>query len=97
MKVARVVNISGAIEELKRAKLWVAGADMHGTDMTKQGLNGPLALVIGSEGDGLSKLVRESCDFLVSIPMKGHIDSLNAGVAAAVLMFEKRRQDAIGD
>ena len=70
---------------------------MHGTDMTKQGLNGPLALVIGSEGDGLSKLVRESCDFLVSIPMKGHIDSLNAGVAAAVLMFEKRRQDAIGD
>lgn len=97
MKVARVVNISGAIEEMKRAKLWVAGADMHGTDMTKQGLNGPLALVIGSEGDGLSKLVRESCDFLVSIPMKGHIDSLNAGVAAAVLMFEKRRQDAIGD
>ena len=97
MKVARVVNISGAIEELKRAKLWVAGADMHGTDMTKQGLNGPLALVIGSEGDGLSKLVRESCEFLVSIPMKGHIDSLNAGVAAAVLMFEKRRQDAIGD
>jgi len=94
MKIARVVNISGAIEELKRAGLWVAGADMSGVSMQKQGLNGPLALVIGSEGSGMTKLVRESCDFLVSIPMFGHIDSLNAGVAAAVLMFEKRRQDA---
>ena len=95
MKIARVVNISGAIEELKRAGLWVAGADMSGVSMQKQGLNGPLALVIGSEGSGMTKLVRESCDFLVSIPMFGHIDSLNAGVAAAVLMFEKRRQDAV--
>lgn len=93
MKIARVVNISGALEELKRNHLWVAGADMQGTPMDRQGLNGPLALVIGSEGGGLSKLVRENCDFLVSIPMRGQIDSLNAGVAAAVLMFEKRRQD----
>ncbi len=93
IKIARVVNISGAIAELKKAGVWVAGADMHGQPMGKQNLSGALALVIGSEGDGLSKLVRESCDFLVSIPMQGHIDSLNAGVAAAVLMFEKRRQD----
>jgi len=93
VKIARVVNISGAIAELKKAGVWVAGADMHGQPMGKQNLSGALALVIGSEGDGLSKLVRESCDFLVSIPMQGHIDSLNAGVAAAILMFEKRRQD----
>ncbi len=93
VKIARVVNIRAAVEELKKAGLWIAGADMHGAPMQKQKLSGPLALVIGSEGEGLSKLVRESCDFLVSIPMKGHIDSLNAGVAAAVLMFEKRRQD----
>ncbi len=92
-KVARVVNIRAAIEELKAAGLWIAGADMEGKPMHQQNLSGPLALVIGSEGDGLSKLVRETCDFLVSIPMRGHIDSLNAGVAAAILMFEKRRQD----
>ena len=93
MKVARVVNVSGALEELKRAGLWVAGADMSGSPMNKQGLNGALALVIGGEGGGLTKLVRETCDFLVSIPMYGQINSLNASVAAAVLMFEKRRQD----
>lgn len=93
MNIARVVNINGAIEELKRAKLWVAGADMAGRAMQKQGLNGPLALVIGNEGEGLSKLVKENCDFLVSIPLKGKIDSLNAAVAAAILMFEKNRQD----
>ena len=93
MKIAKVVNITGALEELKRAGLWIAGADMEGTSMDKQGLNGPLALVIGSEGSGLTKLVRETCDFLVSIPLHGQIDSLNAGVAAGILMFEKRRQD----
>ena len=93
VRIARVVNTKSAIETLKKAGVWIAGADMHGQPMQKQNLGGALALVIGSEGDGLSKLVRESCDFLVSIPMRGHIDSLNAGVAAAVLMFEKRRQD----
>ena len=69
---------------------------MKGQPMTKQGLNGPLALVIGGEGDGLSKLVSEKCDFLVSIPQYGKIGSLNAGVAAGVLMFEKEAagQDA---
>ncbi|MCL2694694.1 MAG: 23S rRNA (guanosine(2251)-2'-O)-methyltransferase RlmB [Clostridiales bacterium] len=93
VKVARVVNVSAAIIELKRAGLWIAGADMAGRPMYEQGLNGPLALVIGGEGAGLSKLVKDNCDFLVSIPMEGHIGSLNAGVAAAVLLFEKRRQD----
>ena len=94
VKIARVVNISSALSQLKSAGLWVAGADMSGQNMRAQTLKGPLALVIGNEGEGLSKLVRENCDFLVSIPMQGHIDSLNAGVAAAVLMFEKKRQDA---
>ena len=94
VKIARVVNIPAALDELKRAKLWVAGADMKGQNMTKQGLNGPLALVIGGEGDGLSKLVTDKCDFLVAIPQYGQIGSLNAGVAAGILMFEKKRQDA---
>ena len=93
VRIARVVNINGALQELKRAGLWIAGADMGGRSMREQGLNGPLALVIGSEGEGLAQLVRKNCDFLVSIPMQGHMDSLNAGVAAAILMFEKRRQD----
>ena len=93
VKIARVVNIPAAVDELKRAKLWAAGADMKGQNMTKQGLNGPLALVIGGEGDGLSKLVAEKCDFLVAIPQYGKIGSLNAGVAAGILMFEKKRQD----
>lgn len=94
VKIARVVNISAALAQLKAAGLWVAGADMSGQSMRTQAMKGPLAIVIGNEGEGLSKLVRDNCDFLVSIPMQGHIDSLNAGVAAAVLMFEKKRQDA---
>ena len=93
VKIARVVNIPAALDELKRAKLWVAGADMAGKPMDQQGLNGPLVLVIGGEGSGLSKLVSEKCDFLVAIPQYGKIGSLNAGVAAGVLMFEKKRQD----
>lgn len=94
VKIARVVNISAALSELKAAGLWIAGADMDGESMRSAAMKGPLAIVIGNEGEGLSKLVRDNCDFLVSIPMHGHIDSLNAGVAAAVLMFEKKRQDA---
>ena len=94
VKIARVVNISAALQTLKAAGLWIAGADMSGENMRAAAMNGPLAIVIGNEGEGLSKLVRDNCDFLVSIPMQGHIDSLNAGVAAAVLMFEKKRQDA---
>lgn len=94
VKIARVVNISAALTELKAAGLWIAGADMDGESMRSAAMKGPLAIVIGNEGEGLSKLVRDNCDFLVSIPMHGHIDSLNAGVAAAILMFEKKRQDA---
>ena len=94
VKIARVVNIGAAIDQLKQAKLWIAGADMSGTPMSKQSLKGPLALVIGGEGEGLGKLVTEKCDFLVSIPQYGKIGSLNAGVATGVLLFEKKRQDA---
>ena len=92
MKVARVSNLGGAIDRLKDEGLWIAGADMAGTAMDKADMKGALGLVIGSEGDGISRLIKEKCDFLVSIPMAGRIDSLNAAVAAAVLMFEKKRQ-----
>ena len=93
--IARVANIANAIARLKDEGLWIAGADMSGTAMTSARMEGALALVIGSEGDGIGRLVKEKCDFLVSRPMFGQIDSLNAAVAAAVLMFEKRRQDGI--
>ena len=95
MLIARVVNISAALEELKAAGLWIAGADMAGESMYKQDMTGAFALVIGNEGEGLSRLVRERCDYLVSIPMGGHVDSLNAGVAAGILLFEKRRQESV--
>ena len=94
MRIARVVNIVAAMEQLKEAGLWIAGADMDGESMYKTDMKGGFALVIGGEGDGLGKLVKEKCDFLVSIPIKGSIDSLNAAVAAAIIMFEKNRQDA---
>ena len=93
--IARVANIANALARRKDEGLWIAGADMSGTAMTSARMEGALALVIGSEGDGIGRLVKEKCDFLVSIPMFGQIDSLNAAVAAAVLMFEKRRQDGI--
>ncbi len=93
VKVAKVVNLSVAMQQLKDAGVWIAGAVMDGTPMTQVDLKGPLALVIGGEADGLSRLVREGCDHLVSIPMHGPMDSLNASVAAAVLLFEKNRQD----
>ena len=93
--IARVVNVSAALEELKAAGLWIAGADMAGESMYRQDMTGAFALVIGNEGEGLSRLVKERCDYLVSIPMKGHVDSLNAGVAAGILLFEKRRQECV--
>ena len=93
MRIAKVTNLCAALDELKKAGVWIAGADMQGTPMTQQNLKGAIALVIGNEGEGLGKLVREKCDFLVSIPICGQIDSLNASVAAGILMFEKRRQD----
>ena len=83
--VARVTNLARTIEELKKEGLWFVCADMDGTMMYDLDLKGPIGLVIGNEGEGVGKLVREKCDMVASIPMKGQIDSLNASVAAGVL------------
>lgn len=85
--VARVTNLSAALEELKEQGLWVYAADMGGEPYDKVDFSGPVALVVGSEGKGVSRLVREKCDFIVSLPMKGRINSLNASVAAGILMY----------
>ena len=90
--VAKVTNISATIEELKERGLWFVCADMGGESMYRLDLKGPIGLVIGNEGEGVSRLVREKCDFIASIPMKGDIDSLNASVAAGVLAYEIVRQ-----
>ncbi len=90
--VARVTNIVSAIEELKKKGLWVYGADMDGSLWCDTDMTGPAALVIGSEGAGIGRLVKEKCDFIVSLPMKGKINSLNASVAAGILMFEISKQ-----
>ncbi len=90
--IAKVTNISSAIEDLKKEGLWIAAADMDGDEMYKADLTGALGLVIGSEGEGISRLVKEHCDFTVSIPMNGDINSLNASVAAGILMYEALRQ-----
>lgn len=92
MKVAKVTNITHAIEELKEEGIWIAACDMDGDTYYKSNLKGPIAFVIGNEGSGISKLVKENCDFIVSMPMVGKISSLNASNAAAVLMYEIRRQ-----
>lgn len=92
MPVARVNNISRAIETLKENGIWIAACDMGDTPYYKQDLKGHIALVIGSEGKGISKLVKEKCDFTCSMPMVGKINSLNASNAACVLMYEVRRQ-----
>lgn len=90
--VAKVTNLGAAMEELKKEGLWFVCADMKGEVMYRQNLTGPIGLVIGNEGEGVSRLVREKCDFTASIPMKGDIDSLNASVAAGVLAYEIVRQ-----
>lgn len=90
--VAKVTNLAATIEELKKEGLWFVCADMGGESMYKLNLTGPIGLVIGNEGEGVSRLVREKCDFIASIPMKGDIDSLNASVAAGVLAYEIVRQ-----
>ncbi len=90
--VAKVTNLSATIEELKEKGLWFVCADMGGEQMYRLNLKGPIGLVIGNEGDGVSRLVREKCDMIASIPMKGDIDSLNASVAAGVLAYEIVRQ-----
>ncbi len=86
--VARVSNLPSTIDELKEKGFWVYGADMDGTRWDKQDYSGKVALVVGSEGKGIGRLVREKCDFIVSLPMKGKINSLNASVAAGILMYE---------
>lgn len=91
--VARVANLVQAVEELKGLGLWVTGADMDGDKTLWQAdLTGPLALIVGAEGYGIPRLLKEKCDFLTSIPMQGKIASLNASVAASVVLFEVRRQ-----
>ena len=90
--VAKVTNIANTIEELKEEGLWFVCADMGGQTMYDLDLKGPIGLVIGNEGDGVSRLVKEKCDFVASIPMKGNIDSLNASVAAGVMAYEIVRQ-----
>ena len=90
--VARVTNLAKTIEDLKKEGLWFVCADMDGTLMYELNLKGPIGLVIGNEGEGVSRLVREKCDLTARIPMQGDIDSLNASVAAGVLAYEIVRQ-----
>lgn len=90
--VAKVTNLAQTIEDLKKEGLWFVCADMDGECMYKLDLKGPIGLVIGKEGEGVSRLVKEKCDFVASIPMKGEIDSLNASVAMGVLAYEIVRQ-----
>lgn len=90
--VARVSNLAAAIDEMKKRGVWIYGADMDGTDWCTQDYSGGVGLVIGAEGFGISRLIREKCDFVVSLPMRGEISSLNASVAAGILMYEVARQ-----
>ncbi|MBO5857030.1 MAG: 23S rRNA (guanosine(2251)-2'-O)-methyltransferase RlmB [Clostridia bacterium] len=92
MHVARVTNIPQTIDELKKRGVWVYCADMDGEPFYKSNLKGAIALVIGSEGNGVGRLVKEKCDVTLSMPMKGKINSLNASVAAGILMYEVSRQ-----
>ncbi len=90
--VAKVTNLGQTIDQLKKEGMWFVCADMDGTRMYDLNLKGPIGLVVGNEGEGVSRLVKEKCDFVASIPMKGDIDSLNASVAAGVLAYEIVRQ-----
>ena len=90
--VAKVTNLAKTMEELKERGMWFVCADMGGESMYRLNLTGPIGLVIGNEGEGVGRLVKEKCDFVASIPMKGEIDSLNASVAAGVLAYEIVRQ-----
>ena len=90
--VAKVTNLKQTMEQLKKEGMWFVCADMDGTPYYQMDLKGPMGLVIGNEGEGVSRFIKETCDFVASIPMKGNIDSLNASVAAGVLAFEIARQ-----
>ena len=92
MNVARVTNIAATVDDLKARGVWVYGADMNGTDYERCDFAGPCAIVIGNEGKGISRLVREKCDVIVSLPMKGRINSLNASVAAGILMYQAMKK-----
>jgi len=88
LPVARVSNLVSTVEELKKLGIWIYGSDMDGVTYTKTDFSGPVAIVVGSEGSGISRLIKQKCDHIVSIPMYGKIASLNASVAAGILMFE---------
>ncbi len=92
MRVARVTNLAGTIEELKKKNIWVYAADMDGQPWCKTDFSGGAALVVGSEGSGVGRLVKEKCDVTVSLPMQGKVNSLNASVAAGIIMYEIARQ-----
>jgi len=93
--VAKVTNLTKTIEELKQKGLWFVCADGTGTPMYDLNLSGPIGVIVGNEGEGVSRLVRESCDMVAAIPMKGEIDSLNASVATGVLAYEVVRQRSV--
>lgn len=92
VKIAQVTNLNNTIQTLKKKGYWIIGTDMIGTDYKELDYNGKVAIVIGNEGVGISRLVKENCDFIATIPMKGQVNSLNASVAAGVLLFEILRQ-----
>lgn len=95
VKVARVTNINDAVRDLKKRNVWVYALDMGGTDIYGCDLSGAVALVVGAEGKGVSRLTKELCDGILSLPMRGKINSLNAGVAAALAVYRKIECDAI--
>lgn len=94
--MCKVTNIVNTIKMLKEEGLWIAAADMDGEVFYKQDLTGPLGLVVGSEGFGISRLVKQNCDFVVSMPMVGNVTSLNASVAGGILLYEVFRQRTSG-
>lgn len=95
LPVARVPNIPAAIDELKENGVWIYGTDAKGEQYDKANLTGPIGLVIGSEGEGMGRLVSEKCDFMLSLPLKGKVNSLNASVAAGIFMYEVLRQRSV--
>ncbi|MCQ2978592.1 MAG: 23S rRNA (guanosine(2251)-2'-O)-methyltransferase RlmB [Clostridia bacterium] len=92
VKVCKVTNLNNAIEELKKKNVWIYGLDMDGDTIYNTDLKGAIAIIVGNEGDGMRKSIRENCDFVLSIPMYGKINSLNASVAAGISMYEASRQ-----
>ena len=92
MPVARVANVTETLKELKRRGLWIYGLDMDGETWCQTDLTGAMALVVGSEGHGMTRLVRQECDFILSLPMAGKINSLNASVACGIVLYEAARQ-----